>query len=81
MFHFHRLIKQCSLLILLCLPAFYALGDEDLPEVEIIKTSDFSKLSQVANDQQKLIMLEVSATYCSFCRKLEEEIKGMEVEI
>ncbi len=56
---------------------FYCIAvaaDEPLPEVEIIEIEDFSQLAEHAAAEQKLIMLEVSATYCSFCLKLEEEI-------
>jgi thioredoxin-related protein len=49
--------------------------DEDgLPYVELENVKDFSLLAQQARESEKVIMLEVSASYCSFCRLLEEEI-------
>jgi thioredoxin-related protein len=66
--------KYSMALILLSLFSFGAIANESLPEIEIIAVADFSKLARVANDQQKLIMLEISATYCSYCRKLEAAI-------
>ncbi len=48
--------------------------DELIPKVDIITVKDFSRLAETAKNQQKLIMLEVSASYCSYCLKLEEEI-------
>ena len=48
--------------------------DEALPQVDVVSVSDFSDLSKTAKNQQKLIILEVSASYCSYCIKLEEEV-------
>jgi len=48
--------------------------DEPLPEVEIITVENFSQLAGTAKNQRKLIMLEFAASYCSYCRKLEEEV-------
>ncbi|MCP4188556.1 MAG: thioredoxin fold domain-containing protein [Gammaproteobacteria bacterium] len=59
---------------ILCFCGIAVVADESLPEVEIIEVEDFSQLAEQARVQQKLIMLEVSATYCSYCLKLEEEI-------
>ena len=66
--------KRIMALILFSFFCFGAIANESLPEVEIIDVKDFSKLARIAGDQQKLIMLEVSATYCSYCRKLEAAI-------
>ena len=48
--------------------------DGVLPRVDIPSVSDFSTLAKTAKNQQKLIMLEVSASYCSYCTTLEEEL-------
>lgn len=66
--------KHSMILILFGFFSLGAIANESLPEIEIITVADFSKLARVANDQKKLIMLEVSATYCSYCRKLEAAI-------
>lgn len=50
------------------------IASEYLPQVDIMSVEDFSQLAQTARNEKKLIMLEVSASYCSFCMKLEEEI-------
>ncbi len=48
--------------------------DVSLPKADIVEVADFSRLAKTAKNQQKLIMLEVSASYCSYCLKIEEEI-------
>jgi thioredoxin-related protein len=53
-------------------------GEEQLPYVVIPYATDFSQLAQLAGEQKKVIMLEVSASYCGYCELLEEEfIKPM----
>jgi len=47
---------------------------DDLPYVEITVLKDFSALSKQLQSFEKIIMLEVSASYCAYCRVLEEEI-------
>jgi thioredoxin-related protein len=52
--------------------------DQHLPYVVIQYATDFSELAEVARDENKIIMLEVSASYCGYCDLLEEEfIKPM----
>jgi thioredoxin-related protein len=52
--------------------------ERDLPYVMIQYATDFSELAQVARNEGKIIMLEVSASYCGYCELLEEEfIKPM----
>jgi thioredoxin-related protein len=49
--------------------------DEDgLPPVEIEAVQDLSSLESQARQSQKIIMLEVTASYCSYCDLLNEEI-------
>lgn len=48
--------------------------DSDLPYVEIKTSVDFSELGEQAEDSGKLIMLQISASYCGYCELLEEEI-------
>ncbi|PCJ85772.1 MAG: hypothetical protein COA54_10240 [Thiotrichaceae bacterium] len=48
--------------------------EDDLPFVQISSLRDFSALSKDAARNNKIIMLEVSASYCDYCRVLEEEI-------
>ncbi|MBT8118740.1 MAG: thioredoxin fold domain-containing protein [Gammaproteobacteria bacterium] len=58
----------------------YELEDEEdiLPHVVIQYATDFSSLAKVAREENKIIMLEVSASYCGYCDLLEEEfIKPM----
>ena len=61
------------LLVIFVLTGWYAVADE-LPPADIIEITDLSQLSAQAKTEQKLIMLEVSASYCSYCRVLEENI-------
>jgi thioredoxin-related protein len=52
--------------------------ERHLPYVMIQYATDFSELAQVARNEGKIIMLEVSASYCGYCELLEEEfIKPM----
>ena len=48
--------------------------EDDLPFVQIQSLRNFSTTSREALDSNKIIMLEMSASYCSYCRTLEEEI-------
>ncbi len=49
-----------------------------LPYVEIKYVTDFSQLAEEARNEGKIILLEVSASYCDYCDMLEEEfIKPM----
>jgi len=48
--------------------------EDDLPFVQITSLRDLSSLSENAVRNDKIIMLEVSASYCEYCRTLEEEI-------
>jgi len=66
------------LLALLLQVSLTASADDELPYVEIITVKDFSQLAKTAHDEDKIIMLEVSASYCTYCELLEEEfIKPM----
>ena len=72
-------LRPLYLLILLLLTThtLHANEDEDeddLPFVQITSLRDFSALSEDAHSGNKIIMLEVSASYCDYCRTLEEEI-------
>jgi len=44
------------------------------PVVEIQTVEDFSALGRLARAENKVIFLEVSASYCGWCRTLEEHI-------
>lgn len=48
--------------------------DESLPYVEIRAVDNFASLSEQARRENKVIMLEMSASYCGYCKTLEEEI-------
>jgi len=48
--------------------------NEGLPYVELEAVKDLSSLAAQARQSEKIIMLEVSASYCSYCGLLEEEI-------
>jgi thioredoxin-related protein len=47
---------------------------DGIPHVEIGAVYDFSTLASQARQSEKIIMLEVNASYCSYCGLLEEEI-------
>ncbi len=49
-------------------------ADDDLPFVEIKSLTDLAALGKEAREKRKVIMLEMSASYCSYCLTLEEEI-------
>ena len=48
--------------------------EDELPYVEIAEVRDLAALGHEANQKNKVIMLEMSASYCGYCRTLEEEI-------
>lgn len=48
--------------------------EEVLPKVDIPRVADFAMLAKNAKNQQKLIMLQVSASDCNYCVILEEEL-------
>jgi len=48
--------------------------EDELPYVKIIELTDFKTLTKQARESGKVIMLEMSATYCGYCKTLEEEI-------
>lgn len=43
-------------------------------DTEVKTVTDFDALFKLSKAQGKVIMLEMSASYCGFCRKLEAEI-------
>ncbi len=70
--------RQIHFLILLLLttPTLHSeeYDEDELPFVQIFSLRDFSALSEEAASDNKIIMLEISASYCDYCRILEEEI-------
>lgn len=48
--------------------------EEGLPYVNLEVVRDFASLAMQARQSEKIIMLEVTASYCSYCGLLEEEI-------
>lgn len=81
-------LKIFSLILFITLPAlaFAQYPDEDdeeeyetsydqnLPFVEIKHAENFQDLTQEASKEGKVILLEMSATYCGYCKTLEEEV-------
>lgn len=68
---------RAILLIFLMLSLTVSAGEyseQELPFVEIKTADDFVALGHQSRDQGKVIMLEMSASYCGYCRTLEEEI-------
>ena len=45
-----------------------------LPPVVIEQVDDFAALGRLANDTASIILLEMSASHCEYCRLLEEEV-------
>ncbi len=48
--------------------------EQNLPFVEIESVDNFAALTHQAKKNSKVILLEMSATYCGYCKTLEEEI-------
>ena len=46
--------------------------EQFLPYVKIQEVKDFAELLQQARREKKIIMLEMSASYCGFCKTLEK---------
>ncbi len=81
------MVKLSKLILLLWLPALgwaqgyggeYDYEDDDaeqsLPYVEIIDVNDLEALGREARAEGKVILLEMSASYCGYCRTLEDNI-------
>jgi len=49
-------------------------SEEDLPYVEIKRVTNFAELTREARESKKIILLEMSASYCGYCKTLEEFI-------
>ena len=74
MVNFKFFLPGASLVILSLIAFKIIASDDSLPKADIIEATDFAQLSKQARAERKLIMLAVSASYCSFCMTLEEEI-------
>lgn len=48
--------------------------EDDLPYVEIKSVTNFAELTREAKQSGKVILLEMSASYCGYCKTLEEHI-------
>ena len=48
--------------------------DQNLPFVEIKSVENFASLTKQAKQNGKVILLEMAATYCGYCKTLEEEV-------
>jgi len=72
----HHLFYVLTLLLVTTLTPYASADDDedDLPFVAISSLRNFSALSEEAASNNKIIMLEISASYCDYCRTLEEEI-------
>lgn len=62
------------LLLLFSATSAFAYEESELPFVEIQSLTDFASTKEEALDSNKIIMLEMSASYCGYCETLEEEI-------
>lgn len=69
----HHLAILCLVTILPSTAAF-AYEEDELAVVEIQSLTDFASTKKEASNSNKLIMLEMSASYCGYCLTLEEEI-------
>jgi thioredoxin-related protein len=49
-------------------------AESDLPYVKIESTDDLQALGRQALAEDKVILIEMSASYCGYCRTLEENI-------
>ena len=52
----------------------FAYEESELPYVEIQSLTNFASTKEEASNSKKIIMLEMSASYCGYCETLEEEI-------
>ena len=62
------------LLSILSVTTAFAYEESELPFVEIQSLTDFASTKEEALNSNKIIMLELSASYCGYCETLEEEI-------
>jgi len=70
-------MKKLSLLFLSLIVSattVIAYEESELPYVKIQALTDFASTKAEAANANKIIMLEMSASYCGYCDTLEEEI-------
>ena len=68
--------RRCLLFLLFILPltSVFAYEESELPYVKIESLTNFASTKEEALNSNKIIMLEMSASYCGYCETLEEEI-------
>ncbi len=67
--------KTIVLFIAILIPFNLVLAAEPQTRItQVQNVQDFSALLTQAKNEKKVILLEMSATYCGFCRTLEAEI-------
>lgn len=62
------------LILLLSLPFHAVMADKPSTITTVQPLQSFDALFKQSKKEHKVIMLEMSASYCGFCRKLEAEI-------
>ena len=62
------------LLFLFHVTSAVAYEESELPFVKIESLTDFASTKEEALNSNKIILLEMSASYCGYCETLEEEI-------
>lgn len=62
------------LLFIFPVTSAFAYEESELPFVKIESLTDFASTKEEALNTNKIIMLEMSASYCGYCETLEEEI-------
>lgn len=67
-------LKICLILSLLWPLSLWAQDDEgDLKDIEVVAVTDLQKLGQEARERNVPIVMMLSAEFCPWCVKLEEE--------
>ena len=70
----HNKAPLFFLLFMFAVTSAFAYEESELPYVKIESLTDFASTKEEALNSNKIIMLEMSASYCSYCETLEEEI-------
>lgn len=78
MMHRSKLLSISAIILLLFSWLVFAQDEDDdedyLPPVEIKNVADMQALLRQADRENKVILLEMSASYCGYCETLEEHI-------
>lgn len=74
-----RRIMKMMWLVFLCLPLSMYAQEKGLPQgIQWLETANWKELKKKAKQEQKLIFLDLYATWCGPCKKMDKEVYSNE---